>query len=110
MDKRNLFGKVLVRSDVLANNNSIYRIKLMIQHPMESGYRLNKYGKKIERNIIKKVKCLYEDLVVFNATLFPGVSKNPFFEFCIVKKQSNTIKVISEDENGFRILIKKNFF
>lgn len=36
-----------------AKRGDVIRIKLLIQHPMETGYRLDLDGKKVAKNVIR---------------------------------------------------------
>ena len=57
------------------------RIKSLISHEMETGFRPNATGQLIPRNIIKEFVCTYNGVEVFRAEFFPAVSANPFVSF-----------------------------
>lgn len=60
---------------------AVIEIKVLIQHPMESGFRRGARGEAIPRDIITKFECLYNGETVFSADFFPAVAANPFVTF-----------------------------
>jgi sulfur-oxidizing protein SoxZ len=61
----------------------VITVRLLIQHPMETGYRQDMDGKLIARNVIRLVRCEVEGQEVFRAEPSSGISANPLFEFAV---------------------------
>jgi sulfur-oxidizing protein SoxZ len=59
----------------------IIEIKTLISHIMETGQRRDKDGKPIPRKIINAFRATFEGQEIFNATLYPGTSANPYIVF-----------------------------
>lgn len=59
----------------------LVEVRLTIQHPMETGFRLDAYGKRVPRNAIHSLVCRYNGAEVFRATLGTGVAANPYLRF-----------------------------
>ena len=78
----------------------IVDVKLLVQHPMETGFRTGRDGRLVPRNIIHSVRCLYEGEVVFQAELFPAVAANPFLAFKLRAGTSGEVRLVWTDENG----------
>lgn len=83
-----------------AAKGEIVEVKLLVQHPMETGFRTGKDGKLVPRNIIHSVSCLYEGEEVFRAELFPAVAANPFLAFRLRANASGEVRLVWTDENG----------
>lgn len=63
-------------------SGDITKVKALISHPMETGFRKNKKtGKKIPAHFIQEVTCKYKGKTVFTANWGPAVSKNPYLAF-----------------------------
>jgi len=69
----------------------IIELKALIRHPQESGFRMGPRGVPIERDILTKFQCLYNGEEVFAATLYPGISANPFLTFHTRATESGTL-------------------
>lgn len=83
-----------------AAKGEIVEIKLLVQHPMETGFRTGTDGRLVPRNIIHLIRCLYLGREVFRAELFPAVAANPFLAFRLRAEASGDIRLIWTDENG----------
>lgn len=59
----------------------IFEVRLVIQHPMETGFRFDDVGKRIPRNVITSVECNYNGVEIFSASLSSGISANPYLQF-----------------------------
>ena len=93
-------ARVLINFPQRAKRGEIIEIKTLIQHPMETGYRLDTKGEKIPRDIISRFTCAYNDEVVFRAELFPAISANPFIAFSTVATESGELAFSWTDDNG----------
>jgi sulfur-oxidizing protein SoxZ len=59
----------------------LVEVRLVIQHPMETGFRLDASGQRIPRNAIHSLACRYNGVEVFRATLGTGIAPNPYLRF-----------------------------
>lgn len=63
-------------------SGNVTKVKALISHPMETGFRKNKKtGKKIPAHFIQEVVCDVKGNTVFTAQWGPAVSKNPYLAF-----------------------------
>jgi sulfur-oxidizing protein SoxZ len=94
-------ARVLINFPPRAKRGEIIEIKTLIQHPMETGYRLDNKGAVMPRDIISRFTCAYNGEQVFRAELFPAISANPFIAFSTVATESGEL-VFSwiDDDNG----------
>jgi sulfur-oxidizing protein SoxZ len=93
-------ARVLINFPQRAKRGEIIEIKTLIQHPMETGYRLDNRGAKIPRDIISRFTCVYNGDEVFRAELFPAISANPFIAFSTVATESGELVFSWTDDDG----------
>ena len=93
-------GTARVRMPQSAKRGEIIEIRTMVQHPMESGFRLDNTGKEIPRHIIESFDCSYNGREIFRAKLHPAVSTNPFFTFYAVATESGELVFTWKDDQG----------
>jgi sulfur-oxidizing protein SoxZ len=93
-------ARVLINLPPRAKRGEIIEIKTLIQHPMETGYRLDSKGAAIPRDIISRFTCAYIGDEVFRAELFPAISANPFIAFSTVATESGELVFTWIDDNG----------
>lgn len=53
----------------------------IVGHPMETGFRLDDFGKRIERNVITVVRVLIDGKLVLDVEPGTGLSANPYLAF-----------------------------
>ena len=93
-------ARVLINLPSRAKRGEIIEIKTLIQHPMETGYRLDSKGAVIPRDIISRFTCAYNGDEVFRAELFPAISANPFIAFSTLATESGELVFSWIDDNG----------
>jgi sulfur-oxidizing protein SoxZ len=85
-----------------AKRGEVIRIRLLIQHPMETGYRLDADGKKVPKNVIRLLVCRYNGVEVFRADLSSGIAANPYVQFYTVADKSGELEFTWVDDAGQR--------
>ena len=93
-------GNTRVKVPERAKRGEEVEIRAMIQHPMESGFRLDNVGRTIPRNIVDSFTCTYGGKQVFRAKLHPAVSSNPYLLFYVVATQSADLVFTWTDDHG----------
>jgi sulfur-oxidizing protein SoxZ len=78
----------------------LIEVRLTIQHAMETGFRLDAYGKRVRRNAIHSLVCRYNSVEVFRATLSTGVAANPYIRFFTRAQESGELEFwwLDDDE------------
>lgn len=64
-----------------ARRGELIEVRLTLQHPMETGFRVDAYGNRIRRNAVHSLVCRYNGVEVFRATLGTGIAANPYLRF-----------------------------
>ncbi len=82
-----------------------FEIRALIQHPMETGYRVTAEGQVVPRDIIRKFSCRFIDGTtnepLFAAELFTAITANPLFVFHMVAERSGSLVFAWEGDKGF---------
>lgn len=79
---------------------SVFTVKTLINHDMESGQRKNKDGSKIPRMIINKFEVTFNGAAVFSADLETAISTNPFIEFSMKIAEAGDLAMKWTDDDG----------
>ena len=83
-----------------AKRGEMVEVRIAIQHPMETGFRMDNNGRVIPKNTISELVCRYNGVEVFRAQLHPAVSTNPFFMFYVVAGGSGEFVFTWKDDQG----------
>jgi sulfur-oxidizing protein SoxZ len=94
-------ARALVNVPKTAKRGDVIEIKVLISHPMETGYRPGPDGRLVPRDIIRRFTCTYSGEEVFRADLFPAISANPFLAFTTIATESGTLSFTWTGDNGF---------
>jgi sulfur-oxidizing protein SoxZ len=78
----------------------VFEIRAMVQHPMESGFRLDDTGHPIARHIVESFTCNYDGRDIVRMRLFPAVSINPYLSFFARATQSGNLVFTWTDDQG----------
>ena len=96
-------ARALINVPAKAKRGEVIEIKTLIQHEMETGFRVGPNGQAIQRDIITDFICKYNGEEIFRADLHPAISANPFFTFFTVATESGTISFEWSGDNGFAV-------
>jgi sulfur-oxidizing protein SoxZ len=80
----------------------LVRARLLVAHPMETGYLQDLNGRTIARNVIRELTCDYGGRQVFRVEPSSGISGNPFFEFFFRAEQTCELLVRWVDDQGLQ--------
>jgi sulfur-oxidizing protein SoxZ len=94
-------ARALITMPSTARSGEVIEIRVLIAHPMETGYRPGADGRVLPRDIIRTFSCRYDGELVFSAELFPAVSANPYLVFHTVATRSGTLEFSWQGDNGF---------
>ena len=64
-------GTARVRMPASAKRGEVIEIRTLVQHPMESGFRLDNTGREIARHIIESLHCTYNGREFFAPGCIP---------------------------------------
>ncbi len=75
----------------------------IVGHPMETGFRLDDFGRRIDRNVIIIVRVLLNNKLILDIETGSGMSANPYLAFPLqVPSEGGTLSVEWQDDAGRR--------
>lgn len=94
-------ARALINVPQKAKRGEIIEIKTLIQHPMETGFRVGYNGTLIPRDIIDTFVCTYNGEEIFRTQMSSPIAANPFLTFTTIATESGTIAFKWTGDNGF---------
>lgn len=92
--------RALIRLPAVARPGEVIEVRLLMQHPMETGFRPGADGRTVPRNIVRRIEASFDGERVFAADLFPAIAANPYLAFPLRALRSGTLAVSIEGDNG----------
>ena len=83
-----------------AKQGEVITVRVAIQHPMETGFRLDDGGRAIPKNVVNKLVCRYNNVEIFRAEMGSGIAANPFLDFFTVAEASGELVFDWIDDQG----------
>jgi sulfur-oxidizing protein SoxZ len=93
--------RAVVTAPRSARAGEAIEIRLLVQHPMETGYRRASDGQLLLRNLVRRVECRFEGQLVLAADLHAAVSANPYLAFTMRLPGSGALVVTWQGDRGF---------
>ena len=94
-------ARTLIRVPATARKGEVVEIRVLIQHPMETGFRPGADGQLVPRDILRRFTCHYDNREVFSAELHPAIAANPFLVFALRAEASGILSFTWEGDGGF---------
>jgi sulfur-oxidizing protein SoxZ len=94
------FARIQWPERVLAGD--VVKVRLLVQHPMDTGYLQDLLGKLVPRNVIQSLTCTWGQQEVFRVEPSSGISVNPLFEFFVRAEQTAEMHVAWIDDRGVK--------
>jgi sulfur-oxidizing protein SoxZ len=104
-------ARTLITIPATIKRGELTEIRVLIQHPMETGYRRSSEGVLLKRDLIRRFACRFEarsqnasnsaPILVFQATFHAATAANPYIAFPLRAKESGTLIFTWEGDNGF---------
>ena len=85
-----------------AKRGEAIALRLIVQHPMETGYRLDANGTAFAKNVIREIVCRFHGEDVLRMELGSGIAANPYIEFFAVADRSGEIVIDWIDDAGVK--------
>jgi sulfur-oxidizing protein SoxZ len=98
-------ARTLITVPPSPKKGDVIEIRVLIQHQMETGFRVTSEGRLVPRDIIKKLTCRFNDGAtneqIVSIEMFPAIAANPYVAFNMVASGSGTLTFTWEGDNGF---------
>jgi len=85
-----------------ARRGEVIAVRIAIQHPMETGFRYDRMGKPVPKNVINSLKVRYNGDEIFSAEFGSGIAANPYLQFFTIAETSGELVFEWVDDNGIR--------
>ena len=95
-----MLGRLQVPPSV--KKGEVFEVRVLVQHPMETGFRRDVNGAAIPVNVVDKLACRIAGREVFRAELGTGIAANPYLVFTAVAEASGMVEVEWSDDRGER--------
>ena len=83
-----------------AKRGELVEVRIAIQHPMETGFRMDNNGRVIPKNTVSNLVCRYNGAEVFRAEMGSGIAANPYLQFYFVARESGNVEFSWVDDAG----------
>ena len=80
----------------------VVKVRILIQHPMDTGYLQDLLGKLVPRNVIRLLICKLGSREVLRVEPSSGIAANPLFEFFVRATETAEMHVTWVDDKGQR--------
>ncbi len=80
----------------------VVKVRLLIQHPMDTGYLQDLQGKLVPRNVIRQLTCTLGKQEVLRVEPSSGIAADPYFEFYLRADQTAEFRAEWQDDRGFQ--------
>jgi sulfur-oxidizing protein SoxZ len=77
-----------------------FPVRLLIQHPMETGFRRDDGGKMIPANVIETITMTFDGTMVFKGHVLNALTANPSLTLMMSAKKNGTLRANWRDQNG----------
>lgn len=91
-----------VQVPATARRGEIVQVRIAIQHPMETGYRPDHFGRRIPKNVINTLTCRHNGVEVFRAEMGSGIAANPLLQFYVRIESGGEFTFDWVDDSGAR--------
>ena len=93
-----MLGRVQVPPSVASGEP--FQVRVLLQHPMETGFRRDMNGQAIPAHVVTRVVATYAGVEVFRAELGTGIAANPYLAFFVMARDSGELAIEWVDDRG----------
>lgn len=93
--------RAILTAPTTARVGEVVEIRAIVQHPMETGYRLSSEGQPLARDLVRRVECRFDGELVLSADLHAAIAANPYLAFYLRVPRSGRLSVAWQGEHGF---------
>ena len=80
----------------------VVKVRLLVQHPMDTGYLQDLLAKLVPRNVIRQLTCTLGSQVVLRVQPSSGIASNPYFEFYLRAVETAEFRAEWWDDRGLQ--------
>ncbi len=94
-------ARTIVTVPPKAKRGDSVELRVLIAHPMETGFRVGADGKRVPRDILRRFTCRYLGEVVVAVDFHPAVAANPYLAFEVLATETGPLTFTWEGDGGF---------
>jgi sulfur-oxidizing protein SoxZ len=84
-----------------ARAGDVFEVRTLIQHAMETGYRVDSGGRPMARDLVRRMECRFGSELVFAADMHAAIAANPFVAFWVRASTSGSFEFTWRGDKGF---------
>jgi sulfur-oxidizing protein SoxZ len=92
----------LVHLPARIERGGMVEVRCTLAHPMETGHRRGSDGVLLARDIATRFECRLDEVLVFEADLFPAIAANPYLAFALRAERPGELVFLWLGDRGFR--------
>lgn len=85
----------------LIRRGEAFELRCLLQHPMETGYRVDFDGRPVPRQIVRRVEARFRGETVWAARLSPAIATNPYLAFYLQVDGPGELLLSWQGDAGF---------
>ena len=89
-----------VRLPASARRDEVVEVRVLVQHPMESGQRRDEAGRLVPRRILNALVVRYLGREVMRMRLEPAIAANPLLGFFLRAEETGMVELEWTDDDG----------
>jgi sulfur-oxidizing protein SoxZ len=93
--------RALLSVPATAALGSVVDVRCLLQHPMESGFRVDAVGRTIPRSIVRRIEARYNGELVFAMDTHPAIAANPYLVFSMRVDTAGELVMNWRGDEGF---------
>ena len=93
--------RALIHMPTQARAGEVLEVRTLVQHAMETGYRVDAGGRPIPRDLVRRFECRFAGQLVCAAEMHAAVAANPYFAFWFRADSSGTLEFLWQGDQGF---------
>ena len=78
-----------------------FEVRTLVAHAMETGHRADAQGRRVPRDIVRRLEARLDGELVFAADLHAAIAANPYVVFPLVVQGPGTLEVTWRGDRGF---------
>lgn len=91
-----------IQTPAIVKRGESFEVSVLIQHPMETGFRRDDAGRHVPKNVVHRLTCTLNGVELFRAEMDSGIAANPSIQFFAVADRSGELVFEWQDERGER--------
>lgn len=92
--------RALIHMPRQARVGDVFEVRALVQHPMETGHRVDAGGQAVPRDLIRRFECQFEGEPVCTIELHAAVAANPLLAFQVRASRSGRFVFSWSGDNG----------